>query len=96
MNLAKKLSTAFNICKNFILDLLFPIKCIGCEFEGSWLCEKCFKTIKINKAENPTSKKIIVTASYHKNPILQKAIHVYKYQFIKELHKPLAHLLILI
>lgn len=92
MNLAKKLSTGINICKNFVLDLLFPIQCIGCGMEGAWLCKKCFKTIKINKKK--TSDKIIVTALYHKNPILQKAIHVYKYQFIKELHKPLAHLLI--
>ena len=36
--------------KNFVLDLLFPIKCLGCakEFENlepkdKWVCEKCFE-----------------------------------------------------
>ena len=93
MNLTKKLSTAMlkNI-KNFILDLIFPIKCLGCGYEGAWLCQKCFKSIKIKFTKN--SDKIIVVASYHKNPVLQKAIHFYKYKFIQELHNPLSRLLI--
>lgn len=29
-----------NIFK-FILDVLFPIRCIGCAKEGSWICQRC-------------------------------------------------------
>lgn len=32
---------------NLILDTLFPIKCISCQKNGNWLCEKCFSQIKI-------------------------------------------------
>ncbi len=35
--------------KNFILDILFPIQCVGCSKEGKWLCEDCFKLIKLNQ-----------------------------------------------
>ncbi|MDO8592909.1 MAG: double zinc ribbon domain-containing protein [bacterium] len=31
----------------FFLDLIFPIECLGCGFEGQWICEKCFKEIKL-------------------------------------------------
>lgn len=33
---------------NFILDLIFPIYCLGCQKEGFWLCQNCFNKIKIN------------------------------------------------
>ena len=35
---------------NFIYDLIFPKKCVGCDKEGFWLCEKCFKKIIIIKS----------------------------------------------
>jgi len=44
--------------KNFILDLLFPIKCLGCnkEFENlepkdKWICRKCFEKIEIKRGQ---------------------------------------------
>lgn len=30
----------------FFLDLIFPIECLGCGREGSWLCGDCFKKVK--------------------------------------------------
>jgi len=48
----------FKKIKNFILDLLFPIKCLGCdeEFENlepkdKWVCRKCFEKIEIKKEQ---------------------------------------------
>lgn len=32
--------------KAFFLDLIFPIECLGCGREGSWLCGACFRKIK--------------------------------------------------
>lgn len=29
----------------FLLDLLFPIFCLGCRAEGRWVCEACTKTL---------------------------------------------------
>ena len=44
--------------RNFVLDILFPIKCIGCgvEFENleareRWICEKCLEKIQIRKKQ---------------------------------------------
>jgi len=34
---------------NFCLDLVFPKNCVGCDKEGSWLCEECEKGIVLAK-----------------------------------------------
>lgn len=39
----------FSKVKNLILDIAFPIQCVGCSKEGKWLCEDCFKLIKLNQ-----------------------------------------------
>ena len=33
--------------KKFILDLIFPIFCLGCQEEGQFLCEKCRSKILV-------------------------------------------------
>jgi len=33
--------------KKIILDTLFPISCLGCEREGTWICEECLLKMKI-------------------------------------------------
>lgn len=35
------------IFSEFFLDTLFPIKCLFCNKEGIWICQKCFDQIKI-------------------------------------------------
>ena len=37
---------------NWILDLLFPKFCLGCQKEGFYICPDCFKKIEINKFSN--------------------------------------------
>lgn len=37
------------LIKNFILDIAFPIQCVGCGREGKWLCEDCFGLIKLSR-----------------------------------------------
>jgi len=43
----KKLSKIAKIIWLFFLDLIFPIECLGCGHEGVWLCDDCFKNIKL-------------------------------------------------
>ena len=38
--------------RDFLLDLIFPIECIGCKKEGKWLCQKCFSNLKLNKTQS--------------------------------------------
>jgi hypothetical protein len=37
--------------KNFLLNLFFPIECLGCRKEGEWICGDCSKTILLNIKE---------------------------------------------
>lgn len=98
-----------NQALNFILDILFPIKCIACDKEGEWICEKCFSKIKINKKQTcpkcfsknnkgtfcdkcsiySKMRGVLVSASYE-NKLLQKAVHILKYKYVKDLSKPLS------
>jgi len=63
----------------YILDIIFPVQCLGCKKHGQWLCDQCLNSI----------------ADYsYNNPLLQKAIHTFKYKFVKDLAKPLSKLLL--
>ena len=31
-----------------ILDIIFPIECLGCKQEGEWICKDCLKTVPVN------------------------------------------------
>lgn len=35
--------------KKIILDIVFPIKCLGCKKEGKWLCDLCLNKVKLYK-----------------------------------------------
>ena len=41
------LSTIFYKSYKLVLDILFPIRCIGCQKEESWLCDACFSRVTI-------------------------------------------------
>ncbi|MDP3963622.1 MAG: ComF family protein [bacterium] len=42
--------TVFVGVKNFLLDLLFPVECLGCGTAGTYLCAACFAKIPIEEA----------------------------------------------
>lgn len=48
MDFKKKVKRAFD----FFLDLIFPIECLGCGQEGSWLCADCQKQIPLNSTNH--------------------------------------------
>lgn len=76
----------FNPLK-LLLNILFPIECISCGKEGFFICDNCFDIIKINEQgsfQNECISQVHVSASYHQK-VLQKLIHFFKYQFIKDL-----------
>ena len=86
--------------KSFLLDLLFPIECVGCGRESSWLCPACFKKLRFgneNKATNlhlPFLTKIFIAGDYD-DPLLAGMIKKFKYDFITALAEPLGRFLIL-
>ncbi len=74
-----------------ILDLFFPINCLGCGREGQFICPSCFRKIPLNR--KPPLKRLIV-ASHYKYPLIKQAIHRYKYDFIRDLADPLGKLMV--
>jgi competence protein ComFC len=46
-----KLSILSEDIRLFILDMLFPIKCLGCQTEKEWFCGTCHKKIKIREQQ---------------------------------------------
>ena len=82
----------------FILDLLFPIRCLGCGQEREFICSTCFEEIPLNKeppliSQEPTLAGLMVASDYD-YPLVKQAIHRYKYDFVKDLAKPLGQLMI--
>ena len=89
--------------KNFLLDLIFPRYCLGCQKELSYdaentqICGDCFAKIRLNRGaqyQKETALKAMFAAGQYDDPILREAIKSFKYQSIESLKKPLAKLAI--
>ena len=76
---------------NFLLNLFFPISCYGCDRAGVYLCQKCFKTIKLQERQTKTfnlkreNLKEIFIAGDYEDKLLAKLITAFKYEGIKDL-----------
>jgi competence protein ComFC len=100
--------------RRWLLDLFFPIFCIGCGSEGEFLCDACFATIKLRKdcavfknGATSGNKKtrdgiydsehyldaLFAACEYEHKSLLNRAIHTFKYDFVKDLANPLSRLL---
>lgn len=79
-----------------LLDILFPIECLGCGNNDILLCPNCFNSIEVNQPEFFSAEyieQVHICASFHQE-LLQKIIHLYKYNYIEKLSKHLSKLVI--
>ena len=74
-----------------LLDLIFPINCLGCGHSGDFICFNCFEKIPLNT--KPVLNNLLIV-SYYQNPLVKQLIHRYKYDFVKDLARPLGQLMI--
>ncbi len=79
--------------KNFLLDLLFPIQCLGCNKPGEWLCQNCLEKIKINSFAKFLKEDIWVATDYNQ-ALIKKILYSYKYNFVTNLGEKLGDLLV--
>jgi len=85
--------------KSFLLDLLFPVECLGCGRESAWLCLACSKKLKFgtdHKTLNLTTPfldRIFIAGDYD-DPLLKELIKKFKYHFLASLAEPLGQFLI--
>lgn len=69
--------------KQFILDLVFPVNCLGCKKQGEILCLSCIEKIPL-KQDSDTKfnligiDKIITGVNYY-HPVVKQAVHAFKY-----------------
>lgn len=84
----------------FILSLIFPSFCVGCNTEGSFLCTACANTLVIQRAPVPRSgaSRVALTyaaCEYREQPIAQKLITALKYRGAKDIAHHCADILAL-
>jgi len=85
--------------KSFFLNLLFPLECLACHQEGSWLCASCFQKLKFNDTNKkynlftPNITKVFIAGDYD-DPLLATLIKKFKYNFNSSLGPTLALFLI--
>lgn len=75
---------------NFVLDILFPIKCLGCNTKNEILCDVC--TSKIHRNDRETDKNITAMFDY-REPLVKKVIWELKYHHKRYLGEKLGQLL---
>jgi ComF family protein len=86
--------------KSWLLDLLFPIECLGCRREGEWLCANCLRRLQFNGQDQAAAlhflnlDKIFIAGDYD-DPLLAAALKKFKYNFIAALGQPLSRFLII-
>ncbi len=84
--------------KSFLLDLLFPKFCLGCQKEGGYLCQDCKGILEISdfhqKFQTKEFQDLYFSTEY-KNPLLKSLVQKFKYKpFVKDLTIPLSSLII--
>ncbi|MFA6534255.1 MAG: ComF family protein, partial [Patescibacteria group bacterium] len=82
--------------KKIVLDLLFPVNCLGCGWADVWLCQKCLKNIRrfrqvVSLPEPNWLDEVVVAASFS-DPLVRRAIHSFKYQMVEDLGPVLVRL----
>lgn len=78
--------------QKFLLDLLFPKKCYGCNCCSTWLCQKCFTKLSLYEGEVPRAlknKADLIIAGEYKDKLLSDLIINFKFGYNKELVEPL-------
>jgi ComF family protein len=90
-----RLKKYFSALKEFVLDILFPVECLGCGKEGEWICGHCEEKVRLDiyVGKGIFLDKIIVPYSYD-NPIIKQSIHLFKYKNIEELGEVLGKIFI--
>lgn len=75
----------FGFIHRYLLDLLFPETCLGCERRGVRLCRRCLDDLPSNNAKE----KGVYSVFDYQTPLIKKAIWRLKYKGEKQIALPL-------
>ncbi|MDA2936543.1 ComF family protein [Patescibacteria group bacterium AH-259-L05] len=69
--------------KQYILQLVFPVKCLGCGKEHTLLCPSCINAIPVystpSRRQLPHCNTLLIATHYH-HPLVKKTIKMAKYR----------------
>lgn len=86
-------TSSFRI-KDFILDVLFPKRCVSCRAYNEWLCLRCKRDIRFldqNLKKQGALDGLFYVSSFS-DPIMRAMIKVWKYEFVRDLENDIAEL----
>lgn len=66
--------------KKWLLDMIFPAKCISCRKDGEIVCKSCLNNVSFND-DVIFIDGLIACTEYDKNPLLKRMIFSLKYKF---------------
>lgn len=81
---------------DYLLEILFPKRCISCNSSSDWFCQKCISTVEFlddNFIPPPPYLSAVIAIAKFKGS-LKEAIHAFKYESVKELGHALGDLAI--
>lgn len=75
-----------------IIQLVFPIECINCGAEQSWLCADCQAALPFNgkPLTSPPPLDLLLVATEYQHPVIETLIHLLKYQGVHGCATPLS------
>jgi len=79
---------------DFLLEIFFPKRCLGCGKEGFWICRDCYKQIPQEESSfvrsAPPLDGVFWAARFQ--GVLREAIHALKYEGVREVAAVLSEL----
>lgn len=77
----------------FIMDAIFPIRCVGCGVYDTYFCAACLDGVKKRKDLERIGSVTIFVATDYNNRLIEKALKVFKYGFVRDVAEPLAEIM---
>ncbi|MBD3328745.1 hypothetical protein GF340_05615, partial [Candidatus Peregrinibacteria bacterium] len=74
----------------FLMDLFFPVLCMGCNRLGESFCDDCLNTLKTGRLNAEIRPCEYIDALYYferfsEKSLLMHLLHCFKYEFVKDL-----------
>ncbi|MEX2090998.1 MAG: phosphoribosyltransferase family protein [Candidatus Paceibacterota bacterium] len=76
----------------FVMDAVFPIRCIDCGVFESYFCNSCLAGVKIKNDSEIVGQVHLFSVAGYGGKNIEKAIKIFKYGFVKDMAEPLVEL----
>lgn len=77
----------------FVMDAVFPIRCVGCGVYDTYFCASCLDSVKKRKDLERIGTVVTFAATDYNDKLVQKALKMFKYGFVRDVAEPLAEIM---